>query len=72
MPRVPAVRREDLDEPARAIYDAIAASRGPEFIKQGPFGVLFTAPNSPAVPPTWGATSATRVRCRRVIATCWR
>jgi len=44
MPRVPAVRREDLDEADRAVYDAIAATRGEEFTKQGPFGVLMHSP----------------------------
>jgi 4-carboxymuconolactone decarboxylase len=44
MPRVPAVRREDLDEADREVYDAIAASRGVEFAKQGPFGVLLHSP----------------------------
>lgn len=44
MPRVPAVRREDLDEADRAVYDAIAESRGAEFTKQGPFGVLLHSP----------------------------
>ena len=44
MPRIPAVRREDLEEDARAVYDSIAATRGAEFTKQGPFGVLMHSP----------------------------
>jgi 4-carboxymuconolactone decarboxylase len=44
MPRIPAVRREDLDEASRAVYDEIAESRGAEFTKQGPFGVLLHSP----------------------------
>jgi 4-carboxymuconolactone decarboxylase len=44
MPRVPAVRRDDLDDQTRAVYDAIAATRGPEFARQGPFGVLLHSP----------------------------
>ena len=44
MPRVPAVRREELPEPERAAYDAIAASRGADFTTHGPFGVLLHSP----------------------------
>ena len=44
MPRVPAVRRDDLDDDARAVYDSIAETRGPEFTRQGPFGVLLHSP----------------------------
>jgi 4-carboxymuconolactone decarboxylase len=44
MPRVPSVRREDLDDETRAVYDAIAETRGAEFTKQGPFGVLLHSP----------------------------
>jgi len=44
MPRVPAVRREDLSQADQAVYDAIAASRGSEFTRQGPFGVLLHSP----------------------------
>lgn len=44
MPRIPAVRREDLDPADQAVYDEIAASRGADFTKHGPFGVLFSSP----------------------------
>lgn len=44
MPRVPAVRREALDDAGRAAYDEIAATRGAEFTHQGPFGVLLNSP----------------------------
>ena len=44
MPRVPAVRREELPADDQAVYDAIAATRGPEFTRQGPFGVLLHSP----------------------------
>ena len=44
MPRIPAVRREELDEDAREAYDAIATTRGAEFTRQGPFGVLLHSP----------------------------
>jgi 4-carboxymuconolactone decarboxylase len=44
MPRIPVARREELDEQGRAAYDAIAKDRGPEFTKQGPFGVLLYSP----------------------------
>lgn len=44
MPRVPTVRREELDEADRVAYDEIAASRGAEFTRQGPFGVLLHSP----------------------------
>jgi 4-carboxymuconolactone decarboxylase len=45
MPRVPVVDREALESDDRAIYDVIAASRGPEFMRQGPFGVLLHSPD---------------------------
>lgn len=44
MPRVPAVQREDLSEADRAVFDGIAATRGIEFTRQGPFGVLMHSP----------------------------
>jgi 4-carboxymuconolactone decarboxylase len=44
MPRIPAVRREELDAETRDIYDAIASTRGAEFTRQGPFGVLLHSP----------------------------
>ncbi len=44
MPRVPAVRREDLSAADQAVYDAIAATRGSEFTRQGPFGVMLHSP----------------------------
>jgi 4-carboxymuconolactone decarboxylase len=44
MPRIPAVRREDLSDPDQGVYDAIAATRGSEFTRQGPFGVLLHSP----------------------------
>ena len=44
MPRVPAVRREDLPPGDREVYDQIASSRGAEFARQGPFGVLLHSP----------------------------
>lgn len=44
MPRVPVVRREELPPADQATYDAIAASRGDAFIRQGPFGVLLHSP----------------------------
>ncbi len=44
MPRIPAVRREELDAADQVVYDEIAASRGAEFSKQGPFGVLLHSP----------------------------
>ncbi len=44
MPRIRAVRREDLEAADQAAYDEIAASRGAEFTKQGPFGVLLHSP----------------------------
>ena len=44
MPRIPAVRRDDLDDASQAVYDEIAGTRGAEFTKQGPFGVLLHSP----------------------------
>lgn len=44
MPRVPSVRREGLSDADQGVYDAIGATRGSEFTKQGPFGVLLHSP----------------------------